>query len=68
MDWYQPENGPTERKDPLVGSDRPVVVIVHGLRGSSDEAYLKKLPVARTAWTALASFDYWRLDFAEFRI
>ena len=44
MDWYQLENGPTERR--VVGSDRPVVVIVHGLGGSSDEAYLKRLPVA----------------------
>ena len=68
MDWYQPENGPTARKDPMTDSDRPVVILVHGLGGSSDEAYLKK--IARKAhehdWRCV-SFDYWRLDFAEFR-
>ena len=68
MDWYQPENGPAARKDPLTDSDRPVVVIAHGLGGSSDEAYLKKIArVAHEHGWRCASFDYWRLDFAEFR-
>merc|ERR1712166_747927 len=49
-------------------NDSPVVVIVHGLGGSSEESYLKRL--ARlchyNGWRC-CSFDYWRLDFAEFR-
>ena len=69
MDWYQPENRSGDaRKDPLTGSDRPVVVLVHGLGGSSDEAYLKKIArVSHEHGWRCASFDYWRLDFAEMR-
>lgn len=66
LDWYQPETSMRELE--INNNDSPVVVIVHGLGGSSEESYLKRL--ARlchyNGWRC-CSFDYWRLDFAEFR-
>jgi predicted alpha/beta-fold hydrolase len=66
LDWFQPEN--SSKRHRTHHNDTPVLVLVHGLGGSSEESYLKK--IARLChqhnWRCV-SFDYWRLDFAEFR-
>lgn len=66
LDWFQPEN--SSRRHSTHDNDTPVVVLVHGLGGSSDEAYQKKIArlCHQHGWRC-CSFDYWRLDFAEFR-
>jgi predicted alpha/beta-fold hydrolase len=66
LDWFQPEN--TRRRHQTHASDTPVLVLVHGLGGSTEEAYQKKIArlCHQHGWRC-ASFDYWRLDFAEFR-
>jgi|EP00945_MAST-04E_sp_MAST-4E-sp1_P003485 uncharacterized protein len=66
MDWYIPQQKGKvlETKD----SADPVVVLVHGLGGSTDANYLKKFARAAhsNGWRAV-SYDWWRLDFAEWR-
>jgi abhydrolase domain-containing protein 1/3 len=66
LDWYQPEASMRELQ--IHNDDSPVVIIVHGLGGSSEESYLKRLArlCHQHGWRC-CSFDYWRLDFAEFR-
>ena len=69
LDWFQPENSQEHtRTHEYENMDTPVVVAVHGLGGSSEEAYLKRIArlCHQHGWRC-ASFDYWRLDFAEFR-
>mmetsp|Transcript_128 Transcript_128/g.247 ORF Transcript_128/g.247 Transcript_128/m.247 type:complete len:538 (-) Transcript_128:55-1668(-) len=66
LDWYIPQ----QRGKTLVtkSSADPVVVLVHGLGGSSQEAYLRKFASDshRKGWRA-CSYDWWRLDFGEWR-
>ena len=46
--------------------DSVVCILVHGLGGSSDEAYLKNFATLchSKGWRA-CSYDYWRLDYGE---
>jgi predicted alpha/beta-fold hydrolase len=66
LDWYIPQKKRASLE--TQGSADPVVVLVHGLGGSTEANYLRKFAQAAHAngWRA-CSYDWWRLDFAEWR-
>lgn len=66
LDWYKPQQKGVE----LVtkGSADPVMIVVHGLGGNSDAHYLKKFAKdAHGRGWRCCSYDWWRLDFGEWR-
>ena len=66
IDWYEPQSKGVKLQ--MANSSDPVVVLVHGLGGSTEEAYIKKMALLCHAqgWRA-CSYDYWRFDFGEWR-
>eukprot|EP00943_MAST-04B_sp_MAST-4B-sp1_P009726 g9726.t1 len=64
LDWYVNVDEPLKKKD----DSAPIVVLVHGLGGGTDASYLKKFAHAsHRKGFRVCSYDWWRLDFGEWR-
>ncbi len=74
LDWYVSTEGSGQSNDTehfhATGNEasRPIVVLVHGIGGNSNEGYMVRLAHAfiKLGWRCV-SYDYWRLDFGEWR-
>eukprot|EP00948_MAST-09A_sp_MAST-9A-sp1_P003688 g3688.t1 len=74
LDWYIPEKNTIYdeeydlRKLETRNSETCVVILIHGLGGTSRETYLKRLArcLHQRGWR-VCSFNFWRMDFAEWR-
>ena len=64
LDWYINDNEPLLTEQ----CSSPIVVLVHGLGGGTDASYLRKFAQAsHKKGFRVCSYDWWRLDFGEWR-
>ena len=64
LDWYVNEDEPLKKKN----DSTPIIVLVHGLGGGTDASYLRKFAhAAHRKGFRVCSYDWWRLDFGEWR-
>lgn len=66
---HQAETRAANNRDEKAEADRsPIIVLIHGIAGNSNEGYMCRLAhsFVRLGWRA-CSFDYWRFDFGCWR-